>query len=139
MAGKAAGSDGILPDMLKNIGPAAVRRLHAFYDDVMTTAKIPQIWTSSNVIEMWKPVKPPDDPTSYQPISLLFCCYELLKRLLRMRLAQIFERVMPPKQFGFLEERNTCDQVIALTSYIESGFKKEAEDGRCANRTGRRE
>ena len=46
-----------------------------------------------------------------------------------MRLAPIFERVMPPKQFGFLKKRNTCDQVIALTSYIESEFKKEAQTG----------
>ena len=43
-AGKAAGPDGIVPDMLKNIGPAAVRWLQAFYDDVMKTANIPKIW-----------------------------------------------------------------------------------------------
>ena len=63
-AGKAAGPDGIFPDMLKNIGPAAVRWLQAFYDDVMTTAKIPKIWRSANVIAIRKPGKPIDEPTS---------------------------------------------------------------------------
>ena len=33
-AGKALGPDGIFLDMLKDIGPAAVRWLQAFYDDV---------------------------------------------------------------------------------------------------------
>ena len=64
-AGKAAGPDGIFPDMLKDIGPAAVRWLQAFYDDVMTTAKIPKIWRSANVIAIRKPGKPIDEPTSY--------------------------------------------------------------------------
>ena len=35
---KAVGPDGIFPNMLKNIWPAAVRWLQAFYDDLVTTA-----------------------------------------------------------------------------------------------------
>ena len=128
-AGKAAGPDGIFPDMLKNIGPAAVRWLQAFYDDVMTTAKIPKIWRSANVIAIRKPGKPIDEPTSYRPISLLCCCYKLLERLLLTRLSPIFECVIPPEQAGFRKKRNTCDQVLALTSYIESGFQKKLKTG----------
>ena len=58
-AGKAARPDGIFPDVLKNIGPSAVRWLQAFYDDVMKTAKIPKIWRSA----IRKPGKPFDEPT----------------------------------------------------------------------------
>ena len=72
-AGKAAGPDEIFPDMLKNIGPAAIQWLQAFYDDVVSTAKIPKIWRSANVIAIRKLGKPLDDPTSYRPISLLCC------------------------------------------------------------------
>ena len=74
--------DVIFPDMFKNIGPAAVRWLQVFYDDVMTTANILKIWRSANVIAIRKPGKPIDEPTSYRPISLLCCCYKLLERLL---------------------------------------------------------
>ena len=126
---KAAGPDGIFPDMLKNIGPAAIRWLQAFYDDVVTTAKIPKIWRSANVIAIRKPGKPLDDPTSYRPISLLCCCYKLLERLLLTRLAPIFESVIPPEQAGFRKKRNTCDQVLAHTSCIESGFQKKLKTG----------
>ena len=112
--------------MLKNIGPAAIRWLHAFYDDVVATAKIPKIWRSANVIAIRKPGKPLDDPTSYRPISLLCCCYKLLEHLLLTRLAPI---IIPPEQAGFRKKRNTCDQELALTSYIESGFQKKLKTG----------
>ena len=129
-AGKAAGPDGIFSDMLlKNIGPAAVRWLQDFYDDVMTTAKIPKIWRSANVIAIRKPGKPIDEPTSYRPISVLCYCYKHLERLLLMRLAPIFEIVIPPEQASFRKKRNTCDQVLALKSYIESGFQKKLKTG----------
>ena len=57
-AGKVAGPYGIFPDMLKNIGPAAVRWLQAFYDDVMTTANITKIRRSAHLIAIRKPGKP---------------------------------------------------------------------------------
>ena len=128
-AGKATGPDGIFPDMLKNIGPAAVRWLQAFYDDVMTTANIKKIWRSANEIAIRKPGKPINEPTSYRPISLLCCCCRLLERLLLTRLASIFESVIPPEQAGFRKKRSTCDQVVALTSYIKSGFQNKLKIG----------
>ena len=70
-----------------------------------------------------------DEPTSYRPVSLLCCCYKLLERLLLTRLAPIFESVISPEQAGFRKKLNTCDQVLALTSYIESGFQKKLKTG----------
>ena len=81
------------------------------------------------MIAIRKPGKPLDNPTSYRPISLLCCCYNLLERLLLTRLAPIFESVIPPEQAGFRKKRNTCDQVLALTSYIESEFQKKLKTG----------
>ena len=131
--GKAAGPDGIFPHMLKNIGPAAIRWLQAFHDDVVTTAKIPKILRSANVIAIQKPGKPLDDPTSYRPISLLCCCYELLERLLLTRLAPIFKSVIPPEQAGFRKKRNTCDQLLALSLHLTSsqGFKRSSRPALC--------
>ena len=81
------------------------------------------------MIAIRKPGNPIDEPTSYRPISLLCYCYKLLERLLLTRLAPIFESVIPPEQAGFRKKRNTCDQVLALTSYIESGFQKKLKTG----------
>ena len=81
------------------------------------------------MIAIRKPGKPNDEPTSYRPISLLCSCYKLLERLLLTRLAPIVESVIPQEQTVFRKKRNTCDQVIALTSYIESGFQKKLKTG----------
>ena len=81
------------------------------------------------MIAIRKPGKPIDEPTSYRLISLLCCCYTLLERLLLTRLAPISESVIPPEQAGFWKKRNTCDQFLALTSFIESGFQKKRKTG----------
>ena len=60
---------------------------------------------------------------------MLCCCYKLLERLLLTRLAPMFESVIPPEHAGFRKKRNMCDQVLALTSYIESGFQKKLKTG----------
>ena len=117
--------------------PAAIRWLQAFYDDVVTTAMIPKIWRSANVIAIRKSGKPLDDPTSYRPISLLCCCYKFMERLLLTRLAPIFESVIPPEQAGFRKKRNTCDQVLALTILHRVRVSKEDQDRRCADRPDR--
>ena len=100
-----------------------------FYDDVVTTAKMPKIRRSANVIAIRKPGKPIDEPTSYRPISRLCCCYKLLERLLLTTLPPVFESVIPPEQAGFRKKCNTCDHVLALTSYVESGFQKKRNTG----------
>ena len=81
------------------------------------------------MIAIRKPGKPIDEPTSNRPTSLLCCCYKLIERLLLTRPAPIFESVITPEQAGFRKKRNTCDQVLALTSYIESGFQKKLKSG----------
>ena len=115
--------------MLKNIGPAAVRWLQAFYDDVVTTATIPKnmdIIICDSDPETWKPL---DDPTIYRPISLLCWYYKLMEREILTGLAPIFESVIPPEQAGFRNKRNTCEQVLALISYIESWFQNKLHTG----------
>ena len=77
------------------------------------------------MIGIRKPGKPIDEPTSCRPIPLLCCCYKLLECLLLIRLAPIFETIILPEQADFGMKRNTCDQVVALTSYIESGLQKK--------------
>ena len=121
----------IIPDMLKNIGPAAVRCLKAFYDDVMTTENIPKLWRSANVIAIRKHGKPLDKPTSYRSISLLCFFYKLLGRLILKRLATIFESAIRPSKptSGRNATRVINTLVLALSSYIESGFQTKLNTG----------
>ena len=90
--------DGLGPDMLKNIGPAAVRWLQAFCDYVMAIA-IPKIWRALNVITILKPGNPLDEPTGYARSH----CYVVAS--------------------------NTCDQLFAPASCIESWFQNKLKTG----------
>jgi retron-type reverse transcriptase len=55
--------------------------------------------------------------------SLYSACDKFLEKLIYNRISPIIEENLPIKQAGFRPNRNCCDQVLALTSYIESGFQ----------------
>lgn len=70
-----------------------------------------------------KPNKPPENPTSYRPIALLCTIYKLMEKLIFARTHPVIDVVIPIEQAGYREERSCCEQVLTLTSYIESGFE----------------
>jgi len=76
------------------------------------------------VIAVEKPGKDLAHAASYCPISLLSVCYKLLEHLALQRISPIVEDILSTVQAGFRKDRSTCDQVAALTSYIESGFQQ---------------
>jgi len=68
-----------------------------------------------------KPGKDPSLAANYRPISLLSVCYKLLGRLALQRISPTVEGLLSPDQAGFRKGRSTCDQVAALTTFIENG------------------
>ena len=126
-AGKAGGPDGIFPDMSKDIGPAAVRWPQAFYDDVMTTAKIPKIYgdqqmrSRSGNLESLLMIPLATDRYHCYAVTISSWNVLLLTRLSADFLRASYHQSMPAS--GRIATR-TCEQVIALTSHIESWFQK---------------
>jgi hypothetical protein len=91
--------------------------------------KIPAEFKKAKVIAILKPGKPANEASSYRPISLLSVCHKFLEKLIYNRISPIIEENLPIEQAGFRPNRNCCDQVLALTSYIESGFQKRLKTG----------
>jgi hypothetical protein len=56
-------------------------------------------------------------------------CHKFLEKLIYNRISPIIEEKLPIEQAGFRTNRNCFDQVLALTSYIESGFQKRLKTG----------
>jgi hypothetical protein len=83
----------------------------------------------AKVIAILKPRKPANEVSSYRPISLLSVCHKFLEKLIYNRISPIIEENLPIEQAGFRPNRNCCDQVLALTSYIESDFQKRLKTG----------
>lgn len=128
-AGKAAGIDGIYPDMVKHLGPKAINWLASSLSDVICKSKYPQVWKEAKILAILKPGKPPNDPSSYRPISLLCCFFKLLERIILTRILPQLDPHIPIEQAGFRSGRDTTEQALALTSYIESGYERKQKTG----------
>ena len=119
----------LFPHMITHLGPKAIQWLASTMTHIIDTADYPQHWRQAKVIAILKPGKPADDPASYRPISLLCCLYKLLERVTLTRLTPILDPTIPKEQAGFRQQRSTAEQVIALTSYIETGFERKKKTG----------
>ena len=128
-AGKAAGIDGIFPDMIKNLGPKAIDWLAQSLSDVIDKTEYPQTWREAKILAILKPGKPSNVPSSYRPISLLCCFFKLLERILLTRISPVLDSHIPIEQAGFRPDRHTTEQALALTSYIEMGFERKQKTG----------
>lgn len=123
-ANKAAGPDEIYPEFLLHLGKIGKRWLLDFFNNILESARLPDVFKRSKVIAILKPGKSPDEASSYRPISLLSVSFKLLERLLYNRIYRAANSAIPPEQAGFREGRSCADQVLALSSYIEAGFQK---------------
>jgi len=56
-------------------------------------------------------------------------CYKLLERVILNRITPLVDPQLSQDQAGFRCGRSTCDQVAALTTYIENGFQKGLKTG----------
>ncbi|KAL1487554.1 hypothetical protein ABEB36_015773 [Hypothenemus hampei] len=73
-----------------------------------------------------KPGKPPNEVTSYRPISLLPTISKLFEKILLKRLKPVIDnnKIIPDHQFGFRERHSTIDQVHRITNIIEKSLEE---------------
>ena len=127
--GKAAGLDGITPEMIKHFGIKTLEWILALFNNCATTFKIPKIWKKAKVAALLKPKKDPKLPKSYRPISLLCTLYKLYERLVLSRIQPTVDDQLSHDQAGFRSGRSCCGQVLNLTQYIEDGFENKLITG----------
>ncbi|KAI5726259.1 hypothetical protein M8J77_025912 [Diaphorina citri] len=120
---KAPGFDAIHPEFLLHCGNYTVKWLSKFFSDIIETGNVPNDMKQAKIIALLKPGKDEMKPESYRPISLLSCMYKILERILYNRISQNVHDVTPAEQAGFRPGRNTTDQVLSLTTYIEAGYQ----------------
>jgi len=118
----APGYDHIHVEFLKNLGPKARTWLSKFFSRIMATHSIPKIWKKVKVITVEKPGKDLSLAANCTAQSHCWVCYKLLERLPLKRISPTVEGLLSPHQAGFRKGRSTCDQVAALTTFIENGF-----------------
>lgn len=129
-SGKAPG-----PDLIPNeVIALAVKRnpgtFLATFNACLMNGQFPCRWKRAKLVLLHKGAgKPPNQPSSYRPISLLDGSVKLLERLLLNRLEAHIEAVgaLSNRQFGFRRCRSTTDAIAEV-------LKAAREDGRGAVR-----
>ena len=69
----AAGPDNIPYEFIKELPSECTEIILKLFNTVYEQNKIPDSWKHALVLPILKPDKPPNDPTSYRPISLSSC------------------------------------------------------------------
>ena len=127
--GKAPGLDHLCPELILHAAPTLKSWLKDFLSCCLRHLRIPRIWRRALVVAVPKPKKPPGDPKSYRPISLLCIPFKILERLIYARVEPIIDPQLPCEQAGFRHGRSTVDQVTLMTQDIEDSFSAKKKAG----------
>jgi hypothetical protein len=115
---KAAGNNGILPEMVRCGG----RVLAQWLADIVT-----KIWKEGGEIQAWKdavmiPIPKKGDMSicdNWRGISLLDVVGKVFARVMQIRLQKVAEEVLPESQCGFRKGRGCTDMVFAIRQLVE--------------------
>ena len=127
----APGNDGITSIMLRHLSQKALLYLTRLFNHLLHRGYFPNVWKHAKVIPNPKPNKPPTDPTSYRPNSLLSTTGKLFERIITNRLTTLLNQLhlIPDEEFGFRKKHSTVSQLTRITDYITHGFNLHKHTG----------
>ena len=124
--GKSPGPDGLHPRVLKEIGPQIAPALTTIFRTSMGTGILPQEWLLANVSPIFKKGNK-HVAGNYRPVSLTCIVCKMFESLIREEIMEFLKtnKLLSPKQFGFLSRRSTTLQLLTVldrwTSILDRG------------------
>ncbi|CAB0040882.1 unnamed protein product, partial [Trichogramma brassicae] len=114
----APGLDGIPNPALKIAIAARPVIFSRVYTMCLETGVFPSGWKRQRLVLLPKPGKPPDEPSSYRPLSMLDTAGKILERIICDRLEAFTERPggLSERQYGFRKGRSTIDAIKDVIS-----------------------
>ena len=125
---KAPGYDLITAQILKELPREAMVLLTTIYNSMLRLAYFPVLWKFAQMIMIPKPGKPPQNVTSYRPISLLPLLSKIFEKLFlhRLRTFTDLNNAIPNHQFGFRERHSTTHQGHRLVNEICKSLEEKS-------------
>ena len=118
-AGKAPGSDGLPPDLIKHCKTALLIPLHELLVKCWEEGAVPQDMRDAKIITLYKNKGERSDCNNYRGISLLSIVGKVYARVVLARLQKLADRVYPESQCGFRAKRSTIDMVFSIRQLQE--------------------
>lgn len=124
--GRAAGPDGIPPELLKCALNPVSEALHQLFLRVWSTGQVPADWKSGIILALYKGKGHRNECSSYRPITLLSVPGKVFAHVLLARLQPLLTPARRPQQSGFTAGRSTMDAILALRllSEIHREFRR---------------
>jgi len=112
--GRAAGPDGIPPELLKcAIGPIS-RVLHSLFIQVWRSGRIPSAWKDGILVALYNGKGTKTECCNYRPITLPSVPGKVFAHVLLARIQPLLDMTRRPEQSGFVAGRCMMDAVLAL-------------------------
>lgn len=126
-AGKAAGQDGMPPEVIKAIVDVRPDGITALLNGILERGKIPKEWKAARVILLRKEGKDVKSTAAYRPICILNAVSKLLEYIIRDRLLEELgeEKAFHDSQYGFRKGRSTTQAIQELKDIAIESSKKQ--------------
>ncbi|MEL7520288.1 MAG: reverse transcriptase family protein, partial [Cyanobacteria bacterium J06553_1] len=124
--GKAAGPDGIPPELLKMLPDEALEVVRGMFEESLRSAVIPQVWREGVIVPLLKAGKDPSVMGSYRPVCLTSCLGKWLERVVANRIRWRLEDAgwLSECQAGFRKGRGVNDQLVRLSQAVWDGYQR---------------
>ena len=116
--GKSPGPDGILPEILVNVGHRLRAFLLVLFNICWVTEIIPLDWMDANIAILLKKGDR-SHCSNYRGISLLSAVGKVLADVILQRLHLLVEFMYPQSQSGYRNGRSTIDGIFTLRQLME--------------------
>lgn len=116
--GKAPGIDNLKAELYKFMGQAGLQALHIIINEAWKTNTVPQEWTRSVIIPLYKKGDR-KDCKNYRGISLMCTACKIYESVLEQRLRKNIESKLHPAQSGFRPGYSTQDHIFTIRNLIE--------------------
>ena len=117
--GKAPGTDGIPPNLIKRCKSPLLQPLHDTPYQCWREGGVPQEMKDALIVTPYKNKGDRSDCNNYRGISLLSIVGKVYARVVLARLQQLAERVYPESQRRFRAKRSTVDMIFTLRQVKE--------------------
>lgn len=123
---KAAGLDGIVPEIVKKLAEARPDRFAALFNGILVRGKIPKDWKKARTILLRKPGKNPTEPSAYRPICVIDAMAKLMEYVTRDRLEkELGGESFDENQFGFVKGKSTVHAMDKVAKDARTASDKQ--------------
>jgi hypothetical protein len=122
---KAAGPTGVVADMLKASGEAGLLWLTDICNAVVKEGRIPDDWSKSWMINVYKGKGDALECGSYRGIKLLEHAMKILERVIESRVREIVK--IDDMQFGFMAGKSTTEAIFVVRQMQEKYLAKKKD------------